>query len=230
MLLTIPELLSSDELSTAQQLCAQGAWRDGRDTAGPQARRVKNNEQLAQDSEAAAHIRAMVLAALNRSTLFLSAALPARVFTPRVNWYGGDHNAYGEHVDNSIRLMSDEHGSAQLVRTDISCTIFLNAPQDYEGGELLIHDTLGPQRVKLPAGHAVIYPGTTLHQVTPVTHGQRLACFFWVQSLVRSSEQRRLLFDMDMALLALRARHGESAETTALTGTYHNLLRQWAHT
>jgi PKHD-type hydroxylase len=230
MLLTIPELLSSDELATAQQLCAQGPWGDGRDTAGPQARRVKNNEQLAQDSEAAAHIHAMVLAALNRSTLFLSAALPARVFTPRVNRYGGDHNAYGEHVDNSIRLMPDEHGSAQLVRTDISCSIFLNAPQDYEGGELLIHDALSPQRVKLPAGHAVIYPGTTLHQVTPVTHGQRLACFFWVQSLVRSCEQRRLLFDMDMALLALRARHGESAETTALTGTYHNLLRQWAQT
>jgi PKHD-type hydroxylase len=230
MLLTIPDLLSTDELATAQQLCAQGPWCDGRETAGPQARQVKNNQQLAQDSDAALRIREMVLGGLNRSTLFLSAALPLRIFTPRVNRYGGDHNAYGEHVDNSIRLMLGEHGGTQAVRTDISCTVFLNTPQDYEGGELLIHDTLGPQRVKLPAGHAVIYPGTSLHQVTPVTRGQRLACFFWVQSLVRSSEQRRLLFDMDMALLALRARHGESAETTALTGTYHNLLRQWAHT
>ena len=231
MLLILPDLLSLDELATAQQLCANGPWRDGRESAGSQARQVKNNEQLAPDSEAATHIREMVLAALNRSTLFLSAALPLRIYTPRVNRYGGAHNAYGEHVDNSIRLMPGEHGAgAQVVRTDISCTVFLNPPQDYEGGELLIHDTLSPQRVKLPAGHAVIYPGTTLHQVTPVTHGQRFACFFWVQSLVRSSEQRRLLFDMDMALLALRARHGESAETTALTGTYHNLLRQWANT
>lgn len=230
MLITLPDLLCADELSMAQQLCAEGPWLDGRETAGPQARQVKNNEQLDPDSGAAACIRDMVLAALSRSALFLSAALPLRIFTPMVNRYAGAHNAYGQHVDNSIRLMAGEHGGAQAVRTDMSCTVFLNAPQDYEGGELIIHDDLSTPRVKLPAGHAVIYPGTTLHQVTPVTRGQRLACFFWVQSLVRSSEQRRLLFDMDMALLALRARHGESAETTALTGTYHNLLRQWAQT
>jgi PKHD-type hydroxylase len=230
MLLTIPDLLCADELATAQQLCAQGPWLDGRESAGPQARQVKNNEQLAQASEAAARIREMVLSALNHSTLFLSAALPLRVFPPRVNRYGGAHNAYGEHVDNCIRLTPGEHGGTQAVRTDISCTVFLNPPQDYEGGELIIHDALSTQRVKLSAGHAVIYPGNSVHQVTPVTRGRRLAAFFWVQSLVRSPEQRRLLFDMDMALLALRARHGEGDETTALTGTYHNLLRQWAET
>ena len=230
MLLTLPDLLSSDELQLAQKLCEQADWGDGRDSAGPQARQAKNNEQLPPECEAAARIRDLVLRRLNRSALFLSAALPLRIFPPRVNRYAGTHNAYGEHVDSSIRLLNEQAGGVQPIRTDIACTVFLNPPQDYEGGELVIRDTLSSPRVKLPAGHAVLYPGHTVHQVTPVTRGQRLACFFWVQSMVRSSEQRRLLFDMDMALLALRARHGESDETTTLTGTYHNLLRQWAET
>jgi PKHD-type hydroxylase len=230
MLLKLPDLLSSDELTTAQQLCAQAVWSQGKPTAGVQARQVKNNEELPHDCEAATRIRSMVLGGLNRSALFLSAALPLRIFTPRVNRYRGDLNAYGEHVDSSIRLMPSEQGTVQTVRTDIACTVFLNSPQDYDGGELVMRDTLATQAVKLPAGHAVIYPANTVHQVMPVTRGERLACFFWVQSLVREAQQRRLLFDMDMALLALRARHGESFETTALTGTYHNLLRLWAET
>jgi PKHD-type hydroxylase len=157
---------------------------------------------------------------------FFTAALPKKIFTPRVNRYGGDANAYGEHIDNAIRLLPD----GQQVRTDVSCTVFLSDPADYDGGELTVADTYGTRGVKLPAGHAVLYPGTSLHQVRPVTRGERLACFFWVQSLVRSDEQRRLLYELDMNLLSLRQRHGESAQTTALTGTYHNLLRLWADT
>lgn len=167
-----------------------------------------------------------MLQGLERSALFFSAALPKKIFTPRINRYAGASNHYGNHIDNAIRLLPN----GQRVRTDLSCTVFLNPPEDYDGGELTVADTYGEQCVKLPAGHAVLYPGTSLHQVKPVTRGQRVACFFWIESMVRSDEQRRLLFDMDMALLRLRQTHGESAEAVALTGTYHNLLRMWAHT
>ena len=230
MLITLPDILSADDLATAHHLLDQATWADGRDSAGPQARTVKNNQQLPHDSAAAAAIRQMVLAGLNRSALFFSAALPLRIFTPRVNRYGGAANTYGNHIDNAIRLQALDGGGTGHVRTDVSCTVFLNDPGEYDGGELTVSDTYGTRGVKLPAGHAVLYPGTSLHQVTPVTRGQRLACFFWVQSMVRSDEQRRLLFDLDMNLLALRQRHGESEETTRLTGTYHNLLRMWAET
>lgn len=230
MLLTLPDVLTADELARAQSLLAGAHWQDGRESAGPQARTVKNNQQLAHESEAATAIRQMVLGGLNRSALFFSAALPLRIFTPRVNRYGDGTNAYGHHIDNAIRLMPGAGGATDCVRTDVSCTVFLNDPHEYEGGELTVSDTYGTRGVKLPAGHAVLYPGTSLHQVTPVTRGQRLACFLWVQSMVRSDEQRRLLYELDMNLLALRQRHGETAETTALTGTYHNLLRMWAET
>ncbi len=230
MLLTLPDILSTADVARAHQLLAQAPWEDGRDSAGPQARTVKNNAQLPHDSEAATAIRQMVLGGLNRSALFFSAALPLRIFTPRVNRYGGAANAYGNHVDNAIRLKATDAGGTECVRTDVSCTVFLNDPAEYGGGELTVSDTYGTRGVKLPAGHAVLYPGTSLHQVTPVTRGHRVACFFWVQSMVRSDEQRRLLFDLDMALLALRQRHGETEETTQLTGTYHNLLRMWAET
>lgn len=230
MLLTLPDILSSSELAKARDLLAHAHWTDGRDSAGPQARDVKNNEQLPHDCEAATAIRQMVLNGLNRSALFFSSALPLRIFTPRINRYSGQANAYGNHVDNAIRLKAGPQGHTEYVRTDVSCTVFLSDPHEYDGGELTVSDTYGTRGVKLPAGHAVLYPGTSLHQVTPVTRGARVACFLWVQSMVRSDEQRRLLFDMDMNLLALRQRHGESAETTALTGTYHNLLRQWAET
>jgi PKHD-type hydroxylase len=230
MLLTLPDILSPEELAHARRLLAQAPWEDGRASAGPQARTAKNNEQLPHSCEAASTVRQMVLAGLQRSALFFSAALPLRIFTPRINRYGGQANAYGNHIDNAIRLKPADTGGTECVRTDVSCTVFLNDPGEYDGGELTVSDTYGTRGVKLPAGHAVLYPGTSLHQVTPVTRGHRLACFLWVQSMVRSDEQRRLLFDLDMNLLALRQQHGETPETTQLTGTYHNLLRMWAET
>lgn len=230
MLITLPDILTADQLATARELLTNAPWEDGAHSAGPQARSVKHNEQLPHGCEAAAAIRALVLNGLNRSALFFSAALPLRIFTPRVNRYCGAANTYGNHIDNAIRLKTLDGGGTECVRTDVSCTVFLNDPEDYDGGELTISDTYGTRGVKLPAGHAALYAGTSLHQVTPVTRGQRLASFLWVQSMVRSDEQRRLLFDMDMALLALRQREGETPEATQLTGTYHNLLRMWAET
>lgn len=226
MLLTLPDILDADALRQSRLLLDGAPWGDGRESAGSQAVEVKNNQQLPHDCEAARGIRELVLRGLDRSPRFFSAALPLKVFTPRVNRYGGDTNAYGDHIDNAVRALPD----GRRVRTDISCTVFLNEPYEYDGGELVVADTYGQHSVKLPAGHAVLYPGTSLHQVRPVTRGARIACFFWVESMVRSDELRRLLFDLDMNLLALRQRHGESAETTALTGTYHNLLRLWANT
>jgi PKHD-type hydroxylase len=227
MLLHIPDVLTAAEVSHAQALLVDAPWADGRPGAGAQAAQVKNNEQLAHDSAEAQEIRAMVLRGLDRCPLFFSAALPKKLFPPRLNRYGGDSNFYGNHIDGAVRYRSD---NGQRVRTDVSCTVFLNQPSDYDGGELCIADTYGEQAIKLPAGHMVLYPGTSLHQVKPVTQGHRLACFFWVESMVRSDEQRRLLYELDMALMGLRTRHGETQETTGLTGTYHNLLRMWADT
>jgi PKHD-type hydroxylase len=227
MLLHIPEILTPQELAHARSLLLDAPWDDGRQSAGLQAAQVKNNEQLPHACEAARQIRTLVLRGLDRSPTFFSAALPKKVYTPRINRYGGSSNHYGRHIDNAIRALPD---SGQRVRTDISCTLFLAEPDEYEGGELCIADTYGEQAVKLTAGHMVLYPGTSLHEVRPVTRGQRLACFFWIESMVRSDEQRRLLYELDMSLLRLRQRHGETAETTALTGTYHNLLRMWSDT
>ena len=227
MLLHVPNVLSAQELQEARRLLADAPWADGRESAGPQAREVKNNEQLPHGCEAARRIREMVAGGLDRSPLFFSAALPKKLFTPRVNRYRGTTNAYGNHVDNAVRIVAE---TGQRVRTDISCTVFLNEPADYDGGELVVQDTYGSQRVRFAAGDLVLYPGTSVHQVTPVTRGERLACFFWIESMVRSDEQRRLLFDLDMNLLKLRQAHGESEQATALTGTYHNLLRMWADT
>ena len=227
MLLTIPDVLSEQDLHRAHALLADAPWGEGRDTAGSQAAQVKNNQQLPHDCDAARAIRAMVLLGLDRSPTFFSAVLPKRVFPPRINRYGGNNNFYGNHIDGAVRFAPD---TGLRVRTDVSCTVFLSNPDDYDGGELSISDTFGDQSIKLPAGHAVIYPGTSLHQVKPVLRGHRVACFFWIESMVRSDEQRRLLFDLDMNLLKLRQTHGETDETTALTGTYHNLLRMWADT
>nr|WP_298597671.1 Fe2+-dependent dioxygenase [uncultured Zoogloea sp.] len=227
MLLQIPALLTADEVRQARQALEGAPWADGRDSAGPQAATVKNNEQLPHDCAPATFIRQMVLRALDRHPLFLTAALPKKIFTPRINRYGGDTPCYGAHVDNAIRFRAD---NGERVRTDVSCTVFLADPTEYDGGELLVQDTYGARGVKLPAGHAVLYPGTSIHEVTPVTRGHRLACFFWVESMVRSDEQRRLLFELDMAIMKLREKHGEGAEAVALTGTYHNLLRMWADT
>ena len=226
MLLHIPELLSGDEIRQARQALEGAPWADGRDSAGPQAATVKNNEQLPHDCAAAGTVRQLVLRAVERHPL-LTAALPRKIFTPRVNRYGGNTPFYGAHVDNAIRFRAD---NGERVRTDVSCTVFLADPAEYDGGELLVQDTYGARGVKLPAGHAVLYPGTSIHEVTPVTRGHRLACFFWIESMVRSDEQRRLLFELDMAIMKLRDRHGECDEAVALTGTYHNLLRMWADT
>ena len=199
-------------------------WQDGRDSAGPQARQVKSNLQLAHDHPLATEIRERLLQALDRSPAFLSHALPARIVPPRINRYDPGHPAYGWHVDNAVRLRSDH----MAVRTDLSCTVMLSDADSYAGGELAILDGDAHHRVRLQAGDAVLYPSTRLHEVRPVTQGVRLACFFWVQSLVPDDEKRRLLRTLDTNLLALRERLGESVETTALTGVYHGLLRHWA--
>ena len=228
MLLHLKNILSAGELATARALLgAEAPWVDGRGSAGAQALARKNNEQLAQDSVQAAQLRTLVLAALQRDALFFSAALPRRIFNPLFNRYSGGSNHYGAHIDGAV--LHSRHPD-QWVRSDLSCTLFLSDPGDYVGGELVIREPQGERRVKLPAGDLVLYPGSTLHEVTPVTHGARVASFFWVESMVRGAEQRQLLFDMDMALLKLRQRGDDDPAVVQLTGTYHNLLRMWADT
>ncbi len=228
MLLQLPQILSQEDVRAMRaRLADESLWIDGRTSAGPQAVGVKRNEQLSQDSTVSRELQAQVLAAVQRSPLFFSAALPRRFFNPLFNRYRPDFPTYGAHIDGAVL---HSRRTQEWVRSDVSCTLFLSEPDEYDGGELTIHDTYGQQRVKLPAGHAVIYPSSSLHEVTPVTRGARIASFFWIESMVRSDEQRRLLHDLDMNLLGLRQRHGETAETTALTGTYHNLLRMWAST
>lgn len=227
MLLKVPDVLTADEVRHACGLLGNAPWNDGRVSAGSQAVLVKNNEQLPHACDVARELRSMVMGALDRQLTFFSACLPKRVLAPQFNRYCGRSNHYGDHVDGAVRYQPD---SGQKVRADLSCTLFLTDPWAYEGGELVIHDTPEAQRFKLPAGHLLMYPANRVHQVTPVTRGERLACFFWVESMVRSDAQRQLLFDMDMALLRLRSAQGESAESVALTGTYHNLLRMWADT
>jgi len=238
MLLPIPDVLTRDELSQARDWLTQARWEDGRRTAGTQAGLVKRNQQIAADDPVLPRLRQLVTQALDRHPLLFSAALPKKWLPPMFNRYdgdGGESQAYGDHVDQAIR-----HGAQhQRVRTDLSCTLFFSEPDEYDGGELLIEHAFGHERVKLNAGDLVLYPGTSVHQVNPVTRGTRLAAFFWIESMVRSEEQRRLLFDLDMGLMALRNREragsdgndgGESAEAVRLTGVYHNLLRMWADT
>lgn len=229
MFLHIPHILDAEELATARRLLGPDApWLDGRSSAGAQALAQKNNAQLAQASPEAQQLRTLVLSALQRAPLFFSAALPQKIFNPLFNRYSGESNFYGPHIDGAVL---HSQASGQWVRSDISCTLFLSAPDEYEGGELLIQQAQGERRIKLPAGDLILYPGSTVHQVTPVTRGVRLASFFWVQSMVRSTTQRELLYDMDMHLLALRQSLGENDPSViGLTGTYHNLLRLWADT
>jgi PKHD-type hydroxylase len=217
-------LLDEVQLGEARRLLQDAPWADGKDSAGTQAALAKNNAQLPPDGEAARALQSLLTGALERSPRFLASALPRKLFPPQFNRYAGVRNAYGTHVDNAVRFAGHLR-----VRTDLSCTVFLSAPEDYDGGELVIHGAGEPQRVKLPAGHAVLYPGTSVHEVSPVTRGVRLASFFWIESMVRSDEQRQLLLQMDDAITALRTQ-GESPATIALTGTYHNLLRMWADT
>lgn len=230
MLKHIHQILSADELAAAREILARAPWGDGRATAGMQSAIVKNNEQLPQDGADTRALQQIVLAGLNRHATFFSAVLPKRVFPPLFNRYGGAANAFGNHVDNAVRYVPGSQGG-ERVRTDVSCTLFLSDPESYDGGELVIEDTYGSPRVKLAAGDMVIYPGTSVHRVEPVTRGYRVASFFWIESMVRSDEQRRLLFDMDQHLMSLRTRYGETDPAViGLTGTYHNLLRAWADT
>lgn len=227
MLLHVKEVLNADELREARAILKRATWGDGRVTAGVQSALAKNNEQLPQESAEARALQQIVLAGLNRHAVFFSAALPKRVFPPLFNRYGGVSNSFGDHVDNAVRFVPG--GQGERVRTDLSCTLFLADPAEYDGGELTIDDPFAPQRVKLPAGDMLLYPGTSVHRVEPVTHGFRLASFFWLESMVRSPEARRLLFDMDSHLMRLRTSIGETDPAViGLTGTYHNLLRMWA--
>jgi PKHD-type hydroxylase len=225
MLLTIPGILNADELGRVHDMLAEACWIDGRDSAGHQSVVVKHNRQLAEDSPAAKTLGKLVLQALSRHQAFTRAALPARVFPPMFNRYEAGMG-YGNHIDNAIR-----NHPGGIGRTDVSVTLFLSDPASYDGGELVVAAAAGEQRIKLPAGDLVLYPTGSVHRVEPVTRGVRMASFFWVQSLVRDDAKRALLYDLDLALGGLRQRGLAAApEMVMLTGTYHNLVRQWAET
>jgi PKHD-type hydroxylase len=224
MLLHIPDVLTSQEIAECRQVMSEAEWVDGRVTAGHQSARAKDNMQLPEDQAAAKELGDLILAALQRTPLFLSAALPLRVFPPLFNRYQGGQS-FGNHVDNSIRQVP---GTGFRIRTDLSATLFLASPEEYEGGELVVEDTYGVHSIKLPAGHLILYPSTSLHNVRPVTRGARLASFFWIQSMVRDDADRTLLFDMDMAIQRLSQEHPDHPSAVQLTAVYHNLLRRWA--
>jgi len=224
MLLPIPDVLTPEQVASARRVLDQSQWVDGRVTAGHQSARAKDNAQLPESSPEARQLGEMVLAALGGNALFISAALPLRVFPPLFNRYTGGQS-FGTHVDNAIRQVP---GSGQRIRTDLSATLFLANPDEYDGGELVVEDTYGIQTVKLPAGHMILYPATSLHHVRPVTRGARTASFFWIQSMIRDDSERTLLFDMDTAIQRLNADHPQHPSAVQMTGVYHNLLRRWA--
>jgi PKHD-type hydroxylase len=224
MLLQVPNVLTPDQIAHARVLLAQATWIDGRVTAGPQSSRAKQNLQLPEDSPQSRELGDVILGALQRNALFMSAALPLKIFPPLFNQYAGGHS-FGSHVDNAIRQVP---GTPHRVRTDLSATLFFAEPSEYEGGELVVEDTYGVHSVKLAAGHMILYPSTSLHYVKPVTSGARVASFFWIQSLIRDDGRRTLLFDMDTAIQRLAADVPDHPSTVQLTGVYHNLLRQWA--
>ncbi|RJS25204.1 Fe2+-dependent dioxygenase [Corallococcus sp. H22C18031201] len=224
MMLHIPQVLTAEQVARCRAVFDSATWEDGRSTAGHQSAQVKRNEQLPEGSREARELGDLVLAGLERSPLFISAVLPQRVFPPLFNRYGPGMT-FGSHVDNAIRPVP---GTPLRVRTDVSATLFLSDPESYDGGELVVEDTYGDHSVKLPAGDLIIYPSSSLHHVTPVTRGVRLASFFWVQSLVRDVSQRALLFDLDTSIIQLNKEVPKSPALVMLTGVYHNLLRQWS--
>lgn len=220
MLIAIPEVFDKEETRQLRAELDRAEWVDGKVTAGHQSALTKRNSQIPENSPVARAVGERILQALGSNPLFRSAALPLRVFPPLFNRYAGGQD-FGTHVDNAIRTHA---ASGHRIRTDLSCTLFFSEPDEYDGGELIVEDTYGSQRIKLPAGHMVLYPATSLHSVTPVTRGARVSSFFWLQSMVRSDEQRRLLFDLDQGIQLLEP---GSAAAVKLTGVYHNLLRQW---
>ena len=224
MILDIPDILTPAQLAEARALLEAAEWTDGKATAGHTASRVKDNMQVPFNHPAAKQVGDMILKGLVASPLFMSAALPLHILPPRFNRYtGGQTN--GTHIDAAVHNVP---GTGHRIRTDLSATFFFAAPSEYDGGELIIEDTYGSKTVKFDAGHLVLYPGNSLHRVTPVTRGTRLCSFFWIQSMIRDNTQRALLFDMDVALQRLGADHPEHPSRVSLTGVYHNLLRQWA--
>jgi len=227
MLVTIPAVFTQAEVAHARALLAGADWEDGRATAGHQSALAKRNQQLSQANPVTRELGALVTRKLGSSALFLSAALPKAIFPPLFNRYCADAgHAFGNHVDNAIRFLPDGGGR---IRTDLSATLFLSDPGSYDGGELMIEDSYGLHSVKLPAGDMILYPATSLHRVEPVTRGERLASFFWIESMVRDDGQRTLLLDLDVGLRSLAERCGdEDPAIVALTGCYHNLLRRWA--
>jgi PKHD-type hydroxylase len=223
MMLHIPKVLDATQVADLRQRLTVAGWTDGRITAGYQSARAKHNLQLPQIDPIARELSAAVRTALDRSPLFFAAALPRRVFTPLFNLYK-EGNGFGEHVDNAVRYEQ----TGQPVRTDLSATLFLSGPEEYEGGELVIGAASGTHRVKLPAGDLVLYPATTIHEVEAITRGERHACFFWIQSMVRDEGDRTLLFNLDLAIQKLNQDHPGHAAAVELVAVYHNLLRKWA--
>jgi PKHD-type hydroxylase len=224
MLIAIPSVLTPEQVKQARAALDTADWVDGKATTGAQAARVKDNSQLPHDHPAAREVGQIIIQALSRNLLFMSAAVPFSILPPMFNRYaGGQH--YGPHVDNAIRQVS---GTSQRIRTDLSCTLFLAEPDEYDGGELVVEDLFGTQQVKLPAGHMVLYPSSSLHHVRPVTRGARVSSFFWVQSMIRDDAKRRILFDMDMAIVRLHQEIPDHQSVLSLTSAYHNLLRMWA--
>ena len=225
MLIAIPDLLSADQVARIRAVIDMAEWVDGNATSGPQSALAKRNAQLPEGSPAHAEAGAIILDALAASSAFVTAALPLKVFPPLFNRYG-EGQAFDTHVDNAIRI---QRGTDFRIRSDLSMTVFLEDPAAYDGGELVAEDHFGEQRVKLPAGHAVLYPSSSLHHVTPVTRGVRVASFFWLQSMVRDDGNRRILFDLDRAVQRLTGQLGGADRSVIeLTGVYHNLLRSWA--
>jgi PKHD-type hydroxylase len=224
MLTTIPNVLTPEEVAHARTRLAAADWVDGKVTAGYQAQSVKRNAQIPESHPVAREMGDVILAALARSPLFMSAALPLRVFPPMFNSYAGGQT-FGAHVDTAIRQFAS---TGQRIRTDLSATLFLTEPEDYDGGELDIQDTYGTHSIKLPAGSLVLYPASSLHAVRPVTRGARISSFFWLQSMIRDDAQRAILFDLDTAIQKLAVDLPSHSSSLPLTGVYHNLLRQWA--
>ncbi|HVV60588.1 MAG TPA: Fe2+-dependent dioxygenase [Pseudolabrys sp.] len=224
MMVHIPKVLTSEQVARCREVMEKAAWIDGRVTAGHQSSKVKNNLQLPETAPEARDLGNMVVEAVARSNLFMSAVLPKQVFPPLFNRYDAGMT-FGAHVDNAVR---GHAATGARIRTDVSSTLFITSPEDYDGGELVVEDTYGSHKVKLPAGDMIVYPATSLHNVTPITRGSRIASFFWTQSMVRDQSRRSLLFDLDMAIIRLTQDHPGHASLVELTAVYHNLLRQWA--